>query len=187
MKTTNSVGKVIVLENSDIISEETQRIQDQIRERAFVLSQTRGHSGRDMDDWLSAESEIISVPPTEVVERNGTYEIRCAIAGINPAEVHVMAAPDQILIKCDFRHDHTLNNGTVVLCDFRSATVFRPIQLPQPIDTRSVRMVFEGGLLHISADRAREQIVEQPAPPKRVAVRKAPAKKLKRTSRKSRT
>lgn len=185
MKTTNSVGKVIVLENSDPIAEETQRIQDQIRERAFALSQTRGHSGRDMDDWLSAESEIISVPPTEVIERNGTYEIHCAIAGINPADVNVMAAPDQILIKCDFRHDH-MSNGTVLLCDFRSATVFRPIQLPHRIDTRGLRVGLEEGMLHISADRAREQTAE-PAQPKRVGARKTPAKKLKKTLRNLRT
>jgi len=60
-KQPRSAGKLVVCENSEPISVETQQIEDRIRQRAFEISQIRGHSGREMDDWLCAETEIISV------------------------------------------------------------------------------------------------------------------------------
>ena len=60
-RATKSAVKLVVLENDDRISAETEEIQNRIRERAFQLSQEREHAGREMDDWLTAESEIISV------------------------------------------------------------------------------------------------------------------------------
>ena len=179
MKIAKSAGKLVVLENSDRISAETERIQDRIRERAYELSQMRGHSGRETDDWLSAESEIISVPPVEVIERDGTYEVQCAIAGINPDDVNVMAAPDQLLVQCDFRHDHDSESGIVHVCDFKSATVFRFIRFPQPIDLKNLKVQFQDGVLRITARKVgREQ-----APAKRSPVRKTAAKKGKKTTR----
>src|SRR5262245_35044110 len=61
-------GSVVVLENNDAIAAQAEEIQNRIRERAYELSQMRGHPGREMDDWLSAESDIISVPPMDIVE-----------------------------------------------------------------------------------------------------------------------
>ena len=172
----SSAGKLVVLEDSDAISAETDRIQDRIRERAYELSQLRGHSGRETDDWLSAESEIISVPPVEVVEKNGTYEVRCAIVGIDPDDVNVMAAPDQLLVKCDFRHDHESDLGIVHICDFKSATVFRSIRFPQPIDLKKVKVQFEDGVLRVSAEKAGHEEVPLKRP-KRSPIRKPAAKK----------
>src|SRR5262249_41133501 len=83
MKKRKAAAKLIVLDNDDPISAHTQEIHDRIRERAYQLSQQRGHSGRDVDDWLSAESEIISVPPAELIEKADTFQVRMAIVGID--------------------------------------------------------------------------------------------------------
>ena len=59
-------ARLVVLNSDDPISAETEEIQSRIRERAYELSKERGHAGREVDDWLTAESEIISVPPVEL-------------------------------------------------------------------------------------------------------------------------
>src|SRR5438552_9113272 len=56
--TTKSAAKLVVLENDDLIASETEELQERVRDRAYELSQLRGHSGREVDDWLTAESEI---------------------------------------------------------------------------------------------------------------------------------
>lgn len=146
-----SAGKLVVLDSNDRISAETEEIQGRIRQRAYEISQMRGHSGREMEDWLSAESEIISVPPAELREKGKKFEVQLAVAGINPNDLEVMAAPDQILVKCDFHHDHETYDGTIHLCDFKSATLFRAIAFPEPIDVKSIRIQLEDGLLLITA------------------------------------
>jgi len=167
-----SAGKLVVLENNYLISAEMEQIQSRIRERAYELSQLRRHSGREVDDWLSAESEIISVPPVEMIEKEGAYHVQLVVAGINLEGVNVMATNEQMLIKCEFRHDHA-GSGIVHLCDFKSATVFRSVHFPQPIDRGSLKVEFQDGILRITA--VKEGAVR--AAPERPPAKKAVAKR----------
>jgi HSP20 family molecular chaperone IbpA len=175
-----SAGKLVVLENNDPISAETEEIQSRIRERAYELSQMRGHAGREEEDWLSAESEIIFVPPAELIEKDGTFQVQLAVPGINADDVHVMATPDQILIKCEFQHHHDSDGGIVHVCDFKSATVFRSLRFPEPIDLGSTKVEFQDGILRITAVK---QGVAQASPPKKQPSRKSAAGKSTRTTR----
>jgi HSP20 family molecular chaperone IbpA len=172
-RASKSAAKVVVLENNDPISAEIEAIQDRIRQRAFELSQVRPDDVLELYDWIAAESEIISVPPVELVEKDGMFEAKFALAGVNPDDVSVMVTRDQILLKSEYRHEHSSDAGTVHLCDFKSATVFRSVALPQPIDVQSVNIDFDDGLLRVTA-------AMEGAPPKRAAAsRKGPAKKTR--------
>src|SRR5437870_1750540 len=94
-----SAVKVAILENSDPISAEIEAIQSRIRQRAFEISQTRPADAHAIYDWMMAEAEIRSVPPAEITERDGRFEVKFAVAGVNPDDVNVMVAPEQILLK----------------------------------------------------------------------------------------
>lgn len=175
-----SSGNIEFLENNDRISAETEEIQSRIRQRAFEISETRGHSGREMDDWLSAESEIISVPPIELSEKGNTFQLQLAVAGLNRADLRVMATPEQMLIKADFRHDHASSEATVHVCEFKSATVFRSITFPEPIDPKSIKVDFEDGLVRITAQKAAGAVSDRPTrrrSPATTASRKRPKAK----------
>jgi HSP20 family molecular chaperone IbpA len=152
MKKAKSAPKLVVLENGDPISAESEAIQSRIRQRAFELSQTRPDHARELYDWIMAESEVRSVPPVRVVERNGTLEARFAIAGVHPEDMNVMVTSNQILIKGEYNERRESNEGTVHLSDYRSATVFRSVTLPHAIDTKTVKVDFEHGVLRVIAD-----------------------------------
>jgi HSP20 family molecular chaperone IbpA len=168
-----SAAKVVILENSAPISAETEAIQSRIRQRAFELSQTRPRDANEIYDWIVAESEIISVPPTEVIEKDATVEVKFAVAGVTAGDVHVMVTPDQILLKSEYSHEHDANTGTVHVCDFKSTTVFRSVSLPRAIEVDSVKVAYANGMIQLSAAK---QGVEQP---KRPAGRKAASKKAR--------
>jgi HSP20 family molecular chaperone IbpA len=170
---TKSAAKLMVFDNDDAISIHTQEIEDRIRERAYQLSQQRGHAGRDVDDWLTAESEIISVPPTELIEKDNTFQVRMAVVGIDLEDIRVMTSSDQMLVRGDYRHVHESDEGIVHLSDFKSATLFRSVRFPEPIDVNTVAVDFQNGILRVIARKAGAQ----QARPKRAAARKAPAKR----------
>jgi HSP20 family molecular chaperone IbpA len=171
-RATKSAAKLVVLENNDPISAENEEIQNRIRERAYELCRERGHTGSEMDDWLAAESEIVSVPPADLIEKDGTFQVRFAIVGIDLQDMRIMTSPDQMLVKADYRYEPE-RNGTIHLSDFRSATVFRSVQFPQPIDVNRVDVEYKDGILRVTAAKA--GIVHMPA--KRKVARKSPAKK----------
>jgi len=176
-RATKSAAKLVVLENNDPISEETEQLQGRIRDRAYQLSQERGHAGREVDDWLTAESEMISVPPAELIERDGMFEVKFAIGSIDPQDVRVMTSPERVLVRCEARHECESETGTVHLCDFKSLTVFRSVPFPERIDVNSVDLAVEDGLLRITAVKESVYQSAVQAQPKRAVARKAPAKK----------
>ena len=174
MKRGQKSAKLVVLDNNDPITAETEEIHARIRQRAFELSQARPRDAHEVYDWIAAEAEVISVPPVELLERDGIFDVKFAVAGVKPDDVNIMVTSDQILLKSQYTHQHEPGSGTVHLCDFKSATVFRSIHLPQPIDVNSVKVDFAEGLIQVIA--AKEGAME--VRPKRApAARKAPAKK----------
>jgi HSP20 family molecular chaperone IbpA len=169
-----SAAKVMILENSNPISAETEAIQSRIRERAFELSQARPVDAHALYDWIMAESEVVSVPPMELLERDEKFELRFAVAGIDPYNVNVMVTPDQILLKSAYNHQHDSQVGIVHHCDFKSATIFRSVKLPQPVDVNSITVDFFDGILLISALK---QGADTAGLKRATLARKTPAKK----------
>jgi HSP20 family molecular chaperone IbpA len=174
-RATKSEAKLVVLDNDDLISTETEQVQEMIRARAYELSQQRGHSGREVDDWLTAESEIISVPPAELIEKKGTFQVTLAILGIPLRDMRVLATADQILVRGDYHHSRENEEGTVHLCDFKSVTLFRSVRFPEPIDVNSLEVELQNGILRITAAKASAQ--HAVARTKRTSARRVPAKK----------
>jgi len=123
---------------------------------------------------VTAESEIISVPPADLIERDGMFQARFAIPALDLRDVQVMTSSDQMLVKADYRHEAESDEGTIHFRDFKSGTVFRSLRFPQPIDVNSVDLEYQDGVLRMTASKAGAE-----ARPKRAAARKAPAKKKK--------
>jgi HSP20 family molecular chaperone IbpA len=173
-RATKSGAKLVVLDNNDPISAETEEIQNRIRERAYELSRERGHAGREVDDWLTAESEIITVPPADLVEKDGAFQVRFAIPAIDLKDVRVMTSPDQLLVQAEYDHFHESDEGTVHLRDFKAGTVFRSLRFPEPIDVDSIDVEFRDGILRVLAAKAGAAVRT-----KRPSTRRAQAKKKK--------
>jgi len=176
MKRDRKSAKLVVLETDDPIFAETEAIQSRIRQRAFELSMTRPPDAQELFDWMTAESEIISVPPTELLEKNGTFELKCAVAGVDPDDISVMVRPNQIVIKSDYRHQHSIDDATVHLCDFKSATVFRTVNLPKPIDVNTVKAKFDQGVLRLKAVKEEASVKDAVRPKRKPTVKKSRVK-----------
>jgi HSP20 family molecular chaperone IbpA len=174
-----SAGNVVLLENNDAIAAQTEEIQNRIRERAYELSQMRGHAGREMDDWLSAESDVISVPPMHIVEKDGEFQVQVAVPGAEAADIQIMATSAQMLVKCVLKHSHD-DTGILHVCDFKSATLFRSFRFPQPIDLGSLEIDLADGMLRITAAKEGQGEGQRPVSRKRSPPRKAATAKGKR-------
>jgi len=174
-----AAARLVLIQNNDAITAQTEEIQNRIRERAYELSQIRGYAGREMDDWLSAEADIVSVPPMDIMEKDGTFNVQLAAPGIDPADVQVMASSEQMLVKCLPKHTHD-DTGILHVCDFKSATLFRAFRLPHAIDLGTLDIELTDGMLRISAAKEGHGDPQVSAPRKRPAARKTvPAKSKK--------
>ena len=169
-----SAANFVVLENDAPLIAENEAIQEKIRHRAWELSHTRPHDAHALYDWMKAQSEIISVPPVRVVEKEGKFEIKFAISGVNPNDVNIMVTSKMVLLKAESSAEENSEGGTVHISDFRSATMLRSVAFPGPIDLKTVKVEFEDGVIHVTAAKESAAVGRSKRAP---SPRKASAKK----------
>lgn len=125
-----------------------------IRRRAFEIFENRGTHGRALDDWLQAERDLMLAPESELIEKDGKYELRIAAPGFKPAETSVTAFPDALTISAESSHKHEEKSANVHFCDFGRKSLYRRFELPQPISVDKVTANLDDGILRITAQKA---------------------------------
>src|SRR5262245_6481515 len=131
------------------------RLFDAIRERAFGLFQERGGAaGRDLEDWLLAERELLWVPPAELADEQNQYRIRLAVPGLEANEVEVTAMPDSVVVHAEASNKEGKDKETVRFSEFAEKKLFRRFEFSEPINPELVRADLAKGILEITAATA---------------------------------
>jgi len=165
-----SVQKVSADESRNLpIFAEFNEIADRIRNRAYKLFEDRGfEDGYEIEDWLEAERQVCW-PPAELVEDVDEFDIKVALAGYEPDEISVTAAPNDVIVKADHESRKESEESFKRFSEFRSNRVYRRFGLPASIKTDKVEATFKNGMLTIAA----KKLAEERAKPKRVEIQTA--------------
>jgi HSP20 family protein len=113
--------------------------------------------GKDLDNWLAAERELLWKPAIELREKDNEFLVDVAMPGIDVKALEIEVTPDDVLIKGETPHEHKENKGIVHTCEFKAGSVFRTIHFPKQIDADNVKAEFKNGILHLKAPIAEEQ------------------------------
>ena len=142
---------------AESIFDELNRMQDEIMRRAHsIFEWNGGTSGRELENWLQAEQELVWKPTVELSERDNEFYLQIAAPGVDPKEISIEVTPEDILVKAQHQHEHNETTGTVHMCEFSAGTMFRAIRLPKKIDPDKTRAEFKDGLLSLKAPLAEE-------------------------------
>jgi HSP20 family molecular chaperone IbpA len=106
--------------------------------RAVIMRELRS----DFEDWMMAKEDLYWHPPFEMAEKDHAYMAKVTVAGVNPRDIEVLAAPDIMLIKAKFG----------------LGKLTRSIEFPKPIDPGRVRAELKDGLLRITAEMVEEHM-----------------------------
>jgi len=67
--------------------------------RAFDLLEKRGRElGRDWEDWLNAERELLGASASELAEKDGVYELQVTLPGFESKDIEVTARPNRVMV-----------------------------------------------------------------------------------------
>jgi HSP20 family protein len=130
-----------------------ETLANRVRQRAYEIFQKHGSGGREVDDWLQAERDLFFAPESELVEKDGKYEIRVAAPGFKPNETNVTALPEAVIVSAESSHKHEENTEDVHFCEFGTKTLFR-LDLPAPINPDKVTANLDDGILRIIAQKS---------------------------------
>jgi|ERR1041385_314456 HSP20 family protein len=135
--------------------QEVESIFDRIKQRAFELFEKRGGAvGNDMDDWLNAERQIVFAPPSELVEKEGSLEVRVAAPGFAADQLKVSVLPESIVVEGNAEEKQEQKEGKIHFCELSQRDLLRRFILPGRIDPEQVYASLQNGILKIVARKA---------------------------------
>ena len=162
------MAEMLPIKKSKSILDDIAKMQDRIMQRAYdIFRGNGGIFGRDLDDWAQAERELVWKPSIELEENDNEFKLQIAVPGVDPKDINIEVAAEDILVKAAVRQEHREDQGKVHVCEFESGDLFRSVHLPKRIDPDKVKAEFKNGLLSLKAP-----IAEQ-ARAKKVAVEAA--------------
>ena len=151
------MAETLPVRKSKSVFDEIERIQNRVMRRAYeIFSLNGGIFGRDIDNWLQAERELVWKPAIELEEKENEFRLEIAAPGVDPKDIDIEVTPEDILVRADVHHEHKEKKGEVYVCEFASGNLFRSIHLPKKIDADKVKAEFKNGMLTLKAPVAEE-------------------------------
>jgi HSP20 family molecular chaperone IbpA len=143
---------------TESIFDDIVKINDQITRRAYdIFLGSGGMLGKDLENWLSAERELIWKPAVELRQNGREFLLEIAVPGMEAKDLEIEITSGDLLVKGEVHHEHRAEEGAVHMCEFESGRLFRAIRFPRRIDPEKVKVEFKNGMLCIKAPIAVEQ------------------------------
>jgi HSP20 family molecular chaperone IbpA len=156
-KRSKQMAATLPVKKKESIFNELNEMHDRIMKRAFEIFDGNGHAfGKDLEDWLRAENELVWKPAIEIEEKDKEILLRIATPGVDPKDISIEVTDEDILVRAETRHERKEEKGKVHVCEFTSGSMFRSVRLPKRIDPDKVKAEFKNGILSLTAEIAKE-------------------------------
>ena len=150
------MGEVAV-QKKDSFWDQIQRMEDRIMRRAYDIFKGNGSEvGKDLDNWLTAERELIWKPAIELKEKDNQFELQVAVAGIDPKDLKIEVTSEELLVSGETKKEKKEDKGEVHTSEFQSGSLFRSVRFPKKIDPDKVKAEIKNGLLTVTAPVSEE-------------------------------
>jgi HSP20 family protein len=146
----------VAVKKTESFWDEIQKMEERVMQRAYDIFQVTGSFGRDLDNWLAAERELVRKPAIELTEKDNHFEIKVAVAGIDSKDLKVEVTEDDLLVRGETSTEKKGEKGEVITSEFQSGSLFRSIHLPKKVDPDKVKAELKNGVLTVTAPLAEE-------------------------------
>ncbi|HTC62966.1 MAG TPA: Hsp20 family protein [Candidatus Saccharimonadales bacterium] len=146
-------GSVPVHQNPDGIFEQFDRVYESIARRAFELFQTDGRVGRELDDWLRAEAELLHPTHLVLTESDGNFILRAEVPGFTAKDLGIEVEPRHLRIMGK-REAKEEKNARKIRSEWCADQILRAVDLPADVDTARVNASLKDGILTIDLPKA---------------------------------
>ncbi len=140
--------KVVPPEN---LIERMDRIYDAIGRRAFEIFESNGRPlGREREDWLKAEAELLHPVHVQMEESNETLTIRAEVPGFEAKELEVSIGPQRLTISGKRERSQEQTKGKTIYREQCSDEMLRVIDLPVEVNASKATATLDKGVLELN-------------------------------------
>ena len=142
--------------DDDSFRQRMQNVYDKIGQRAYELFEDRGRQdGRDMEDWLRAEAELLYPTAVDISESSDKLTVHAEMPGFREKDIEVRVKPHCLVITGQKQQSSNQTTGKTVLRERTSEEMFRIVDLPQEIDPSKVTTMLQQGILEVDLPKVR--------------------------------
>jgi len=132
-----------------------QELYDSISRRAFEIFEGNGRwFGRDLSDWLQAESELLRPVQLEISETDNALTVKAEVPGFTPKELDIQVDGKRLTVSGKHETKEESTKGKTIYSERRSNEVFRSVLLPVDVDSSKVNATLKDGVLSIELPKA---------------------------------
>ena len=132
-----------------------QQTYNSIARRAFELFDNNGRLfGRELDDWLRAESEMLQPVHLEVAETDEALTVRAEVPGFATNELDINVEPRRLTIAGKHESKEETTKGKTIYSERSAKEILRSFELPAEVDTSKATATLKDGILNIELPKA---------------------------------
>jgi HSP20 family molecular chaperone IbpA len=138
-----------ILDSAAVVSR-MENLQRAIAERAYSLFELRGgEDGHDVEDWLTAESELIQPLELQIEETDSELNVQANVAGFQAENILLSIEPREVIISGT---NEVSNEST----GQKAAELFHTLRLPYEIDPNRATAGVREEVLYLTLPRVPE-------------------------------
>ena len=137
------------------LSVEARDMLDAIARRAYDIFEAKGRiNGRDLDNWLQAETELFERTPLNIGESQDSVTVLAEVHDFTPKELEIDLEPKRVTIIGRGRTQVKQEAGTGTRSQRRAVRLLRSVQLPVEIDSAHATARFKGGVIEAQTEKS---------------------------------
>lgn len=141
-------------ETPDVV-DRFQQVFDSIEKRAFEIFNDNGRwFGRDLSDWLQAETEVLHPLHLEIAETDHALTVRAEVPGFTAKELDITVEGNRLTIAGKHESKEESKKGKTIYSEHCAKEIFRSVDLPSDVDGSKVNATLKDGILNLELPKA---------------------------------
>jgi len=136
------------------LTDRIKSIYDSIAERANELLRGHGREGRDLDDWLHAERELLHPMSVEMLESADDIIVHADVPGFKAKDIKVSVEPSRLTITGMREESAERSAGERVYTERSASEIFRSLGLPAAVEPGKATATLTDGVLTLTLTKA---------------------------------
>lgn len=143
-------AKEVPVKQTPSLFDRIEELHNSIARRAFEIFEGKGRwPGRELDDWLHAESEFVHPTHLEITESDNHLNVRVEVPGFNAKELEINIEPRRLTITGKHEAKDETKKGKTLYSEFCASEILRVVDLPAWVDTSEANATLKDGVLSI--------------------------------------